>query len=294
MKIDRVFVYVVLCIVSWAFIPVCSKKVLVGMNSFAMMVFSNLISSFTLFGYLIFSKKLHLVYKYSKKDYAYMSFLGFLGTFLYYIFLYGAFSLAKAQEVFVINYLWPVLVVVFAVFILKEPLDLIKIFSIFISFSGIVVIATKGSISSFEFGSIRGDLLAFLGASSFALFSVLGKGSRYDESISVFVYFLFSFLLSLVFLPFSHITKIDMGIIFWLFVNGMIVNGISYLFWFNALKLGKTHVVSNSVYLTPFVSLLFIWFFLNEKIQTYSVFALVLIMSGITLQLAGSYLFKRN
>jgi len=283
----RAYIYVALCIISWALIPVCSKKVLIGMNNFAMLLFSNFISFITLGIYITFAKKWSILKRYTIKDYLYMSFLGILGSFVYYIFLYGAFSVATAQEVFIINYLWPVLIVIFAVFILNERLTFIKIISILISFIGVVIIVTKGNMLSISFGSIKGDIMAFLGAISFALFSVMGKGSRYDEAIAVFVYFLASFVVSLVFTPLSSIEKVNISVFVWLVVNGVFVNGISYIFWFYALKKGNIHIVSNAVYLTPFIALLFISIFLKEKIYSYSLVALTFIMSGILLQVAS-------
>ncbi len=285
MKINaKVYLYVVLCILFWALIPVCSKKVLIGMNNISMMFFSNIISSVTMLAYIAYSKKFHIFKLYSVKDYFYMFFLGFLGSFLYYVFLYGAFSIASAQEVFIINYLWPILIVLLALFIFKEPLTLMKAISILISFLGVVIIATKGSLFSLDFSNIKGDVLAFLAALSFALFSVLGRNAKYDESIAVFIYFASSSVLSLFFIGYMNVNVINFNILFWLFVNGILANGISYVFWFFALKNGNIHIVSNSVYLTPFVSLLFIYILLKEDIHTYSFLALIFIISGIALQ----------
>ncbi len=291
---NKAYIYIILCIVSWAFIPVCSKKVLSGMDSFAMMFFSNLISALTIGLYILISNKSKLFYAYSKRDYMYMSFLGFLGTFLYYIFLYSAFSITKAQEVFIINYLWPILVVLLAIFILKEPLTLIKIISIGISFMGVVIIATKGKFLYVGFGNMKGDLLAFFGAAVFALFSVLGKQAKYDKSIAVFIYFVISFVASFVFLPFMNVHNINVSVIFWLIINGVFANGISYVFWFKALSDGRVHIMSNLVYLTPFVSLIFIQIFLDEKVQYYSLEALALIILGILLQTTSGYIFKKS
>ncbi len=288
----RAYVYVILCIVSWALIPVCSKKVLIGMNNFAMLLFSNFISFITLGIYITFEKKWGVLKRYATKDYLYMSFLGILGSFVYYILLYGAFSMATAQEVFIINYLWPVLVVIFAVFILNEQLTPVKIISILISFTGVVIIVTKGNMLSISFGSIKGDIMAFFGAVSFSLFSVLGKRVKYDDTIAVFVYFLAAFVVSLAFTPFSSIEKVNVSIVVWLVINGVFANGISYIFWFYALKKGNIHIVSNAVYLTPFVALLFISLFLKEKIYTYSLVALTFIISGILLQVSSHALAK--
>ena len=62
------------------------------------------------------------------------------------------------------------------------------------------------------------------------------------------------------------------------------MNGISYIFWFKALEYGDTSVVSHALYLTPFLSLVYIALFLGEQILISSIVGLVIIVSGIVLQ----------
>ena len=70
----------------------------------------------------------------------------------------------------------------------------------------------------------------------------------------------------------------------WLLLNGFIVNGVSYIFWFKALENGDTSVISNALYLTPFLSLVSIALFLGEQILLSSIVGLVIIVVGIVLQ----------
>ncbi len=70
---------------------------------------------------------------------------------------------------------------------------------------------------------------------------------------------------------------------FWLFLNGFFINGVTYVFWFKALK-APTHIVSNLLYLTPFLSLVYIHFLLGEKILITSFIGLLIIAFGIILQ----------
>ncbi len=288
------YIYAFLCVLLWALIPVCSKKVLLSMDNFAFLFFSSLISAVTLGIYILLSSKSRLFRLYCLKDYFYMSFLGFLGSFLFYVFLYRAFSMAGAQEVFIINYLWPILIVLFSSFILNERLTLLKLFAVLISFSGVWVIVTRGRFSGVHFSSLGGDAFALMAAVSFALFSVMGRKFSFDETISVFVYFVTSSILSLVFVPFFHIRSLSLESLFWLFVNGVFVNGISYIFWFAALKKGRVHLVSNTVYLTPFLALVFIALFLGERVKPYSLLALALIVSGIVIQAFAEYRRKSS
>ncbi len=287
----RSLLYAAICVLFWALIPVCSKRALTGVNSYLFLSISSLISAVTMLIYLVSRKRLTALKRLSAKDIVRISFLGLLGSFVYYLFLYKAFALSSAQEVFVINYLWPVLVVLFASVILGERLKGSSILSILISFCGVVLIATRGNPLALKLANITGDVLAFFAAVSFALFSVLGKGSKYDNDISVFIYFAVSFLFSLLLLPAFTLKHLTPDVIFWLLVNGIFANGISYIFWFEALKGTQTAIVSNMVYLTPFVALLFIRLFLGETIHTYSLEALMLIVIGILMQ---GFLTKRS
>ena len=70
----------------------------------------------------------------------------------------------------------------------------------------------------------------------------------------------------------------------WLLYNGLLVNGISYLFWFKALEHGDTFIVSNLLYLTPALSLLFVRLLLNEPVHSSATLGLLLIAGGILIQ----------
>jgi len=158
-----------------------------------------------------------------------------------------------------------------------------KICSILISFVGIVVIVTHGRIFTLSFTSLKRDILALAGV--FALFSVLGKKYHYDQTVSVFIHFVTAliFITPTLFL-FSSLKMPSLHVWFWLLLNGFLVNGISYVFWFKALEYGDTSVTSNALYLTPFLSLVYIALFLGEKILISSIIGLVIIVCGIVLQ----------
>ena len=287
-----------LCILLWASIPVASKKILVEMTNVQMLFWSTLFSFVVLAGVLVAQGKVHLLARYDAKAYAWMGLLGFLGAYLYYILLYGAFALTTAAEGFILAYTWPILVSLLAVVLLGEKLTGRRALAVAISFFGVLVIVTQGRIVSVAFTSLRGDLLALAGAFVFALFSVLGKRARYDQTVSATVYFGVALLAvtATVLLP----SPVGEGLGFpsagvwpWLLYNGVLVNGISYVFWFKALENGDTFVISNALYLTPFLSLLYVYFWLDEAILPSAVVGLVVIVAGIGVQAGRSRGWRR-
>ena len=76
--------------------------------------------------------------------------------------------------------------------------------------------------------------------------------------------------------------------------NGVICNALPYLTWALALDLGNTAVIANLAYLTPFVSLLCTHFVLGEKITVFSVLGLVLIVTGIAIQMLVNKKIGKN
>lgn len=274
-----------LCILLWASIPVVTKKILVELDNLQMLFYSTILSTLVLGVLVVFQKKIKDFKKHNKKDYIVMFLLGFLGNYLYYIFLYGALKRTTASEGFILAYTWPILVLILSFLILKEEVNIKKIIGISISFIGIIIITTKGNPADFNLTSLSGDILALGGALVFALFSVIGKKYNFDKTISVFIYF-FSALIFLI--PtvslFSELVLPSVGVLPWIIYNGIFVNGVSYIFWFKALENGETYIISNLLYLTPFISLIYISIFLNEKILISSIIGLVFIVFGVLFQ----------
>lgn len=274
------------CILIWAAIPVVAKKSLVELDNFQVLFYSTFFSVVIMGVLVLVQKKQHLVQSLTAKDYSKIL-PWFLGNCLYYVLLYGALDLTSASEGFILAYVWPILVLVLSFIILKEDVTVKKIVGVSVSFIGIVVITAKGDMANLVFTNNIGNIMAIAAAFVFALFSVLGKKFNYDQTVSVFLYFASAFisLLPTMFI-FSEFVLPSLNVLPWLILNGFLINGISYVFWFKALEGGETHVISNLLYLTPFVSLIYIRIFLKEEILMTSILGLLVIIAGVLLQYA--------
>lgn len=274
-----------LCIVLWASIPVASKKILVELNNLQMLFYSTVFSAVALGGLVLWQRKVATLARHTLRDFTHLGWLGFLGAFLYYVLLYGAFANTSAAEGFVLAYTWPILISLLAVPLLGEKLTPVRLTAIAISFSGVVMIVTRGQMVEFQVENLAGNLLALCGAFVFALFSVLGRRAKYDLTIAAFVYFCAALLCSAAAVAFNgNLPLPSLSTWGWILYNGLLVNGISYLFWFRALQHGETHIVSNLLYLTPVLSLPLVGVFLTEPVHASAVSGLILILAGILLQ----------
>lgn len=279
------YVFVLLAALLWASTPAVGKLMIKELSNIQVLLFISFIATLSLFIIVLVNGKLKLIKKYKKKDYFTFAYMGFIGIFLYNILFYGALMFSSAQEAFIINYTWPVWVTIFSIFILKDKFTIKKLIAILLGFIGVYLVVTKGDLLSFSVQNIQGILLAAVGAISYGLFSVLGKKKTYDTFVSMMFYYLFTFIFTLItVLLFSHIPSININQFYGLLWLGVFTAGLAFVFWFSALKYGDTTKMANMIFLTPFLSLVYIYFLTGEKILTSSIAGLIIIILGILLQ----------
>lgn len=160
---NKGYLYVSLASLFWASTAAVSKLLLVSLDNLQVLFFSTFFASISLLVISCISGRFAVIKTYTIRDYAIFAFMGFVGVFLYRFFLQAALLLMPAQEAFIVNYTWPIMVVVLAWIILKERMTWRKIFGLLLSFIGVAIVITKGNFSALNF-SIDGVIFALLGA----------------------------------------------------------------------------------------------------------------------------------
>lgn len=284
MKLAQGYIYASLSALLWASTPSVSKLLLIRLDNIQILFFSTLFASLILLVISTAQGKLTIIKTYTYKDYVIFAFMGFIGVFLYRFFLQAAYLKMPAQEAFIINYTWPIMVVLFSVLLLKEKLTFVKILALLVSFLGVIIVVTKGDFSVVHF-SPAGTILALAAAMASGLYSTLGKKQIYEKFTSMTFFYLFSFvfsaisLLSFSFLP--SLSLAQLGGLLWL---GIFPSGLGFVFWLLALKYGDTAKVSNFIFITPCLALIYNYFLIGEEIFLSSIVGLGIIIFGILLQ----------
>jgi len=231
----------------------------------------------------VFQQKIELVFSFSKKEYLHSLFLGFLNPFLYYLILFKAYELLPAQEAQPLNFIWPLMIVLLSIPILKQKIKLINIIALLISFLGVIIISTHGKVFDLKFSNPFGVFLALFSSIIWAFFFIFNMKDKRDEIAKLFLSFLFGFFYILVFsLIFTKIELLSMKGILGATYISFFEMAITFFVWLKALTLSETTAkVNNLIYLTPFLSLLFINFLVGEKILFSTFIGLIFIVSGI-------------
>ena len=160
----KAYLYAGVTVLLWSTVASAFKLTLAHLSFIEMLLGASLVSLAALFIILFAQGKLTVIGALSKADFACSAALGFLNPFLYYIILFKAYSLLPAQEAQPLNWTWPIMLVLLSIVILKQPIRWASVLAILISFSGVLVISTRGDVLGFRFTNLPWVLLA-LGSS---------------------------------------------------------------------------------------------------------------------------------
>ncbi|MDD2635862.1 MAG: EamA family transporter, partial [Bacteroidales bacterium] len=273
-------------VLSWSTVGSAFKLALRELDFVNLLFWSVLVSLFVFIVFITAQKKWSLLWKQKIKDVLMSALLGFLNPFFYYFILFQAYDVLLAQEALTLNYLWPVVLVLLSIPILKQKIRIWSFVAILISFMGSFVIATSGNILDFQFTNPYGVALAVVSTVIWALFWLLNVKDKRNETVKLLMNFFFGFLYILIYCLFtkSIVFPEFYGIIGVTYV-GVFEMGLTFFLWMKALSLSKTTAkISNLIYFAPFISLIIVSITIGEQIKTATLVGLVLIIGGILLQ----------
>lgn len=214
-------------------------------------------------------------------------YLGLLNPFAYYFILLRAYELLPAQVAQPLNFIWPLVLVLLSVPLLGEKLSISSIIALLVSFGGVILISSQGNITNFKIDSPIGVILALSSSVIWALYWILNlRIPQIDPTIRMFLNFLFATVFSLmVGIFFDGFWSFNLyGILGSIYV-GTFEMGVTFVLWLKALSLAKSKAkLGNIIYLVPFVSLVFIRFFVRENIYWTTIMGLLIITGSILFQ----------
>jgi drug/metabolite transporter (DMT)-like permease len=292
-KQNKAYLYASFAVIGWATAATAFKITLEHLDFLQMLFWASLFSMICMAIALLIQNKISILKSFTFRDYFLSALLGFLNPFAYYVILFKAYSLLPAQEAQPLNYIWPIVLVLLSAPLLKQKVYWSSIIALFISFAGVITIATRGDILSFTFSEPLGAFLALSTAFVWSVYWLLNTKDKKDANAMLLVNFVFGTIYSLIAcLLFSSVKIPDIhGFISSAWV-GIFEMGISFIMWGLALKYSEsTAKISNLIFIVPFLSLLVIAIVLKENITLSTIIGLFLIMGGIAMEQFGKRLF---
>ena len=212
--------------------------------------------------------------------------VGWLNPGLYYLALFAAYDRLPAQEAMAINYSWGITLALLAAPLLRQRLSSGALLAACISYSGIVVIATRGAPLSLEFAQPLGVGLALLSTLLWSLYWVINTRLSLDPEVNLFLNFsgALPLLLALLWWSDTPFPALWQGWAGGLYV-GLFEMGLAFVLWMGAMKATTSTLrISSLIFLSPPLSLVLIWVIAGEPVKATTLIGLMLILFGLWLQ----------
>ena len=282
----KAYLYAGIAIFFWSTVASAFKVGLQHINFIQFLFFASWTSLFVLLIINLFRGNLNKLKSLEKKDLAFSALMGALSPFAYYLVLFKAYEILPAQVAQPLNMVWPIVLVFLSVILLKQKISYKSFIALFISFIGVYFISSQGEPGALAFKEPLGVVLAAGSSLIWSFYWIYNVKKDMDETLQLLLNFLFaSVYITLFILFFNDFRNLDMTGITLAVYAGIFEMGITFILWIKAMKhTASNDKISNLVFIAPFLSLVFIHYFVGETIYVTSLIGLSLIVIGILVE----------
>lgn len=281
----KAYIFALAAVAIWSTVATAFKIALGYLDPYTLLFIASCASSLSLLIVVSLNGGISRVWKLPARRLLKYCLLGSLNPVLYYIVLFNAYDLLKAQEAQPLNYTWPVIMGLLSIAFLKERLKALNIAALLLGLAGVIVISTRGMMFS-DVPNAPGVVLALSSGVIWSVYWITMLKQKGDRDVVMLVSFSSSIpvlaVIALVTGGPAITGIIPLGAAIYI---GIFEMGITFFLWMMALTLSSnTTRVASLIYLGPFLSLVFINLILGERILLTTIAGLVLITAGIALQ----------
>ena len=186
--------------------------------------------------------------------------VGVGGLFGYHALYFLALRFAPPAEAGLLNYLWPLLIVLFSSLLPGERLAPHHIIGAVLGLFGTIVLFAGNSAAHFESGHLAGLIAAFVAAFVWAAYSVLSRRLNSVPTDAVAGFCLVTALLAALVHGMVEVTVWPEGSAQWLAIIALGIGpvGAAFYAWDIGMKRGDIRVLGAASYATPLLSTAFL------------------------------------
>ena len=270
----------------WSTVATSNKMALTQLNNYQLWFVSTTTCLIFLGIVLFIQKKFRIIRGMPRHDLLYYAKLGLMNPFICYLVIFKAYSLLPGQIASPIVTSWTVVLPVLSIPFLKKVPSTREWTCIAVAFLGMLIVASNGSLKSFEQVNVTGIGMGLGSTVLWSFFWLYNTKSRYDPVVALFLCFAFAFpfiLIATLFL--TDLPSVDQffpGVLCAMY-TGLSEMGVPYLTWFAAMRYTDSPArISTMILLCPAISLIFLSTIYGESILFTTVFGLMLtVLSNI-------------
>lgn len=277
----RALIYALAAVCLWSTVATAFKLALQELLPLQLLLVATLVSGFVFWGAAFATTRYRMTGRELREAFV----LGLLNPFAYYLVLFEAYDRLPAQIAQPINYTWAIMLAILAVPILGQRLSRRTLAGIVVSYVGVVILLTQGSLDALRTTSWSGVTLALFSTLLWASYWLLNTRSK-AAPIGLMAW---SFTFALPFIALACWLGPGFPRLGWrsaalgIYV-GLVEMGVTYLLWQHSLRLTRHAArIGHLIFLSPFVSLALIGAILGEDIHASSLIGLAIIVGGVWL-----------
>ncbi len=281
------YLYAIIAVLLWSTVATAFKLALNVITPLALLFWSVLISAGCLWLILWLSGRRNQILPTVRRHGPLILLLGLINPTIYYLVLFAAYDRLPAQVAQPINYTWAIVLAWLAVPVLKQSLTRTDIFATVLGYFGVVVIASQGAWPWEADSDVVGVLLAIASTFIWAGYWLINTKVRGDAIVFMALSFSVAIPMLAMAVWLTEPTAFNVSSMPWLSVVwvGLFEMGITFVLWQLALTQAENvSRVGNLIFISPFVSLMFINYFLGESLHATTFIGLLLILTAVISQ----------
>ena len=270
----------------WSTVATAFKLALRHLDVFQLLFLASLTSAAVLLAVVAWRGQLALLGRYFLDAPAYYLAIAALNPCLYYLVLLTAYDLLPAQQAQAINYTWAITLSLMAIPLLGQTMHRRDVVAALGGYTGVLIIATRGDLVALKFDSPLGVGLALFSTVLWASYWIASVRRHGDAAVSLCLNFLLATPMCVALCAgFSTLTLPNWQGFAGAVYVGLFEMGVTFMLWSAALKTAtRVTRVGNLIFLSPFLSMVFIQWVLGEQVHPATLIGLCLIVPAALYQ----------
>ena len=216
--------------------------------------------------------------------------LGSTSVCIFTSFTYNALNYTQVINASLFNTAIPVTIILVCFLLKIEKTNIFQIIGVIFSFAGVIMIITKANfeiLKNLDFN--KGDITMVIAMFSWALYSTLLKGKKYELTqislLQVVITFGLIFLIPVYFIEYQIGFRINLELPFILILSYVVLfPGLaSFLLWIKGISMIGANRSGVFLHLMPILSAIMAMIFFSEKFMFYHILGACFIITGILL-----------
>lgn len=225
--------------------------------------------------------------KVEKRDLFKMALCAIFGVAINQILFFEGLNLSTPINASIIITVIPVMILIFAHYILKERITALKVFGIILGATGALIVILSAGKGDFKSATMLGNFLIFINALSWALYLVLIKPlmEKYDSLTVMKWVFFFGLIIIFPFTvkSFSITSFVTIPFKIWMSISFVVFGATIVAYFLNnySLKTVSPSVNGIYIYLQPMIASVVAILFGKDELTVFKTIAALLIMAGV-------------